>query len=75
LLRVAPAELASWDQAMAAALPRSALEQAVDAVPDDFLLPLLPAHAGGSELRREREAYVAFLWKRLKPPRPFVPVP
>jgi len=22
---------------------------------------------------RRREAYVAFLWKRLKPPRPFVP--
>jgi hypothetical protein len=73
LLRVTPAELASWDEPMAAALPRAALEQALDAVPDDFLLPLLPERAGTTELRREREAYVAFLWKRLKPPRPFLP--
>jgi hypothetical protein len=73
LFRVSPAELRSWDEPMAAALPRAALEQAVNAVPDDFLLPLLPQHAGSAELLREREAYVAFLWKRLKPPRPFVP--
>jgi hypothetical protein len=72
LFRVTPAELASWDEPMAAALPRAALEQAVDAVPDDFLLPLLAAGAGEAELRRERQAYVAFLWKRLKAPRPFV---
>lgn len=74
LFQVPPAELRSWDEPMAAALPRTALEAAVDAVPDDFLLPLLPNLAAGeAELRREREAYVAYLWKRLKAPRPFVP--
>lgn len=72
LFQVTHDELASWDAAMAAALPRAALEQAVEAVPNDFLLPLLAAGAGEAELRREREAYVAFLWKRLKPPRPFI---
>lgn len=73
LFRVAPAELRSWDGPMAAALPRSALERAVNAVPEEFLRPLLAKGAGDAELRREREAYVAFLWKRLKAPRPFVP--
>lgn len=72
LFRVSPTELGSWDEPMAAALPRAALEQAVNEVPDDFLRPLLPASADSSELLREREAYVAFLWKRLKAPRPFV---
>jgi hypothetical protein len=75
LFQVPPDELRSWDEPMAAALPRVALEAAVDAVPDDFLLPLLPRAAGEAELRREREAYVAYLWKRLKAPRPFVAGP
>jgi hypothetical protein len=73
LFRVAPDELRNWDEQMAAALPRDALERAVNAVPDDFLRPLLRGNAGSSELSREREAYVAFLWKRLKAPRPFLP--
>jgi hypothetical protein len=73
LFQVAPSELRSWDEQMAAALPRSALESAVNAVPDDFLLPLLRGGADSAELSREREAYVAFLWKRLKAPRPFLP--
>lgn len=75
LFQVTPAELSSWDDPMAAALPRVALEDAVNQVPDDFLLPLLPEHAGSTELLRKREAYVAFLWKRLKAPRPFLKAP
>lgn len=75
LFRVSPAELRSWDEPMTAALTRAALEQAVHAVPDDFLQPLVPASAGSADLLREREAYLAFLWKRLKAPRPFVAEP
>jgi hypothetical protein len=58
---------------MAKALPRPALEQALAAVPDDFLRPLVMGNAGSAELERERGAYIAFLWKRLKAPRPFLP--
>jgi hypothetical protein len=47
---------------------RDALAVAIAAVPDDFLTPL---DAAGSPSRR-RAAYHAFLWKRLKKPRPFV---
>ena len=72
LFKVAPTELRSWDEAMAKALPRPALEQALAAVPDDFLRPLVMGNAGSAELERERGAYVAFLWKRLKAPRPFL---
>ena len=44
------------------------LEAAVDVVPDDFFPD------DGTESRRRRVAYVAFLWKRLKSPRPFMPL-
>lgn len=73
LFRVTPTELRSWDEAMANALPRKALEQALASVPDAFLKPLLGESAGSADLARERGAYVAFLWKRLKVPRPFLP--
>lgn len=61
--------LAEWDELLAATLGRGALRAAVAAVPDDFLAPLLPAAATAATLARRREAYAAFLWKRLKPPR------
>jgi hypothetical protein len=48
-------------------LNRDVLQSAVDAVPDD----LLPED-GAEATRRRRAAYVAFLRKRLKSPRPFV---
>jgi hypothetical protein len=48
------------------------LRAALAQVPDDFLLPLLGGAANASAMRRRREACVAFLWKRPKPPRPFV---
>jgi hypothetical protein len=43
-------------------------------VPDDFLRPLV-ADAGRERVMRHRGAYEAFLWKRLKAPRPFLPQP
>jgi hypothetical protein len=64
------ASLAEWDQVLAPALDRGVLREAVRGVPDEFLTPLVPAPATPSALRRRREAYAAFLWKRLKPPRP-----
>ncbi len=66
------ADMAAWDPHLAARLPREALELALGEVPDDLLSPLLPASAGATDIERERQAYVAFLWKRLKAPPPFV---
>jgi hypothetical protein len=64
--------LGEWDDALARTLERRVLRAAVAEVPDAFLAPLLPAGAGAAALERRREAYVAFLWKRLRSPRPFV---
>ena len=62
--------LREWDPVLTDTLTRERLRAAVAAVPDDFLLPLLHP-PGRAPLTRRREAYVAFLWKRLKAPRPF----
>ncbi len=64
------------DADFAARISREILHGAVGLVPDDFLLPLLPApgtHAYPEQemLLRRRAAYEAFLWKRLKAPRAF----
>jgi hypothetical protein len=67
------ARLSEWDERLAALLPREVLERAVAQVPHDFLVPLVPPGGRGDRIARRRTAYVAFLWKRLKPPRPFVP--
>jgi hypothetical protein len=56
------------DETAAAALSREVLEAALAQVPDAFLDAAFPGH----DTARLRAAYVAFLWKRLKPPRPFV---
>lgn len=60
--------LAHWDAELAAALPRAALEEVLSRVPESFLA------SGPAEWppERARAAYVAFLWKRLRAPRPFV---
>jgi hypothetical protein len=63
------ARLDEHDEALAARIPREALERSVAAVPDVFLEPLL---ARGVSLERRRRAYAAFLWKRLRAPRPFL---
>jgi hypothetical protein len=62
--------IAEWDPLLAESLDREVLRDVVQEVPDDFLRPLLPFSANASALARRREAYAAFLWKRLKPPRP-----
>lgn len=72
--------LGSWadravarDARFAALLGRDVLRAAVAAVPHDWLRPTLPLnHPPDPALARRREAYVAFLWKRLQPPRPFL---
>lgn len=59
--------LAEWDPLLAAELDRDSIRAAVAEVPDPFL------EGDGQPTARRREAYVAYLWKRLKAPRPFVP--
>lgn len=61
--------LASVDGRAARVLSLAALNGACARVPDAFLSAAFPGQAP----ERVRAAYVAFLWKRLKPPRPFVP--
>ncbi|MET0411423.1 MAG: hypothetical protein ABW217_08995, partial [Polyangiaceae bacterium] len=58
------------DESAARALPREVLRAACARVPTEFLTSAFPEQ----DPERVRAAYVAFLWKRLKPPRPFVPV-
>jgi hypothetical protein len=69
LLHVSPRELDDCDAELAPKVTREVLEQALAAVPDEFLRPL---QAAGDDPARQRAAYVAFLWKRLRAPRPFV---
>jgi hypothetical protein len=60
--------LAVIDTVLAGVLDRSVLESAVRAVPAEYL------SVDGADTHRRRAAYVAFLWKRLKEPRPFLPI-
>ena len=72
---VPPADLRAADERLAPRLTRDVLEAAVAAVPETFLRPLLATGENaepGSRVARRRAAYVAFLWKRLKAPRPFL---
>jgi hypothetical protein len=59
--------VARFDGVLAPLIDREALDAAAAAVPDEFLVDVEPHAAPGVT----RAAYVAFLWKRLKPPRPF----
>jgi len=69
LLRVSPSQLEACDDELAPRLTREVLERALAAVPDEFITPLVPQN---SDPMRHRAAYVAYLWKRLRTPRPFV---
>jgi hypothetical protein len=69
LLRVSSSQFEASDARLAPRLTREVLEHALATVPDEFMRPLVPQ---GSDLARHRAAYVAYLWKRLRAPRPFV---
>lgn len=56
------------DESATRALSRQVLRAACARVPTEFLTGAFP----DQDPERTREAYVAFLWKRLKSPRPFV---
>ena len=58
--------LAIIDTALTGLVDRTVLESAVGAVPAEYLSKT------GMDPHRRRAAYVAFLWKRLKEPRPFL---
>lgn len=67
LLHVSPAELVEADRQLAPKLERQVLERALADVPDAFLLAV-----SAEPPERQRAAYVAYLTKRLREPRPFV---
>jgi hypothetical protein len=68
VLRRQATRLSGVDEELANRLDRSALRSAVKTVPDEFL-----DSESLAEASRRREAYVAYLWKRLKAPRAFLP--
>ncbi|HWA58249.1 MAG TPA: HipA family kinase [Gemmatimonadales bacterium] len=70
LLDAIATRLPAWDELLTGIVTRERLAAVMDAVPEGFLGPLLPAGAGPAELARRRAAYAAFLWKRLRGPRP-----
>jgi len=67
VLRSRATRLRLIDSEQAALLDRRVLQSAVDEVPDDYL------SVNGADAAHRRAAYVAFLRKRLKEPRPFLP--
>lgn len=62
------AALGRYDAALARVLSREVLAEVLASVPDSFLADRPPEWPPA----RARAAYVAFLWKRLRAPRPFV---
>jgi hypothetical protein len=73
VLRARANRMAGTDAALTKRISRETLRAAAAAVPDDFLRTMRPQDEGSAALARRREAYVAFLWKRLKSPRPWSP--
>jgi hypothetical protein len=68
VLGFAAERLADIDSDVARMLTRDALSSACAAVPPGFLL----GASRSEDPERTRAAYAAFLWKRLRPPRPWV---
>jgi hypothetical protein len=66
-LSIRATNLGLVDASMAERLSRTTLESTLEMVPDEWLLS-----ENDQARRRRRAAFVAFLWKRLKSPRPFV---
>jgi hypothetical protein len=67
LLQVSPQQLLAADSQLAPKIKRETLDQALSQVPDSFL-----SSAADERPDHSRAAYAAYLWKRLKAPRPFV---
>ncbi|HYQ18615.1 MAG TPA: HipA family kinase [Polyangiaceae bacterium] len=67
LLQVPAAELSAADAALAPLVTQELLDKALAAVPDAFF-----AELGAESPARQRAAYVAYLRKRARAPRPFV---
>ncbi|MBE7381412.1 MAG: hypothetical protein F6J95_008390 [Leptolyngbya sp. SIO1E4] len=61
-----------WDDELVTKLPATVLQNAVAQIPACFLQPLLARQASAEKIERRRQSYAAFLWKRLKSPRPFM---
>jgi hypothetical protein len=57
-----------YEATLASRMTREVLLRASSRIPEDFLRHAFP----GEDPERVRARYAAFLWKRLKPPRPFV---
>jgi hypothetical protein len=68
-------QLAAWDPLLTALVTREALAGIIAEIPDSFLEPLVGAPVTAEAIRRRRAAYEAFLWKRLRGPRPGSLVP
>jgi hypothetical protein len=64
-------DLPRRDRELTDCITREALAKAVAAIPESFLSPLVPAPAGPERVERRRAAYAAYLWKRLRGPRPW----
>ncbi len=68
-----------WEELFSDKITRQTLQNAVNIVPDDFIRTLEPKLFSDTKTEvqkrdltlRRREAYIAFLWKRLKAPRCF----
>jgi hypothetical protein len=65
VMRPHASALPAVDPTLSSLVSRDVLQAALDAVPDEYF------HEH-DDPRRRRAAYVAFLWKRLKEPRPFL---
>ncbi|HEY6560979.1 MAG TPA: HipA family kinase [Polyangiaceae bacterium] len=68
LLYASAARMQQLDAELSAAFTREVLSSAVATVPADFIEAAFPA----ADAARLRATYAAFLWKRLKAPRPFI---
>ncbi len=68
-----------WDELFSQIITREVLHRSLEIVPDNFIESLIPnsmlEHTSEEKKKetilRRKEAYVAFLWKRLKAPRNF----
>jgi hypothetical protein len=71
LLQSRAPDVAAWDVRFAPRVTTEVVARAVAEVPDEFLDPLVAAHAAET-LAARRAAYVDYLTRRLEPPRPFL---